>query len=197
MNALPAAAVMAGLVPAIHVFLPVAPKRDVDARGTSAFHARLRRAMRGHDDARREGFIVIAVLWILGALATLVSIYAIYVIDSAASFAAHDDRLRAEGLVSGALELTVYRLKAADARPTHGSFDFRLGQANMAVEFRPETARVDLNTAPKELFVALHSSRPWGRATATRNITPTGSSLGERARERATTPSLSLIRWRD
>ena len=44
--------------------------------------------------ARREGFIVIAVLWILGALATLVSIYAIYVIDSAASFAAYDDRLR-------------------------------------------------------------------------------------------------------
>jgi general secretion pathway protein K len=104
---------------------------------------------------RREGFIVIAVLWILGALATLVSIYAIYVIDSAASFAAYDDRLRAEALVSGAIELTAYRLKAVDPRPTHGSFDFRLGQADMAVEFRPETARVDLNTAPKELFVSL------------------------------------------
>src|SRR5215471_17895395 len=115
----------------------------------------LRRAMCRHDDAPRQGFIVIAVLWILGALATLVSIYAIYVIDSAASFAAYDDRLRAEALVSGALELTVYRLRAADARPSHGSFEFRLGQANVAVEFLPETARVDLNTAPKELFVAL------------------------------------------
>ena len=146
--------------------------------------------------ARREGFIVIAVLWILGALATLVSIYAIYVIDSAASFAAYDDRLRAEALVSGALELTVYRLKAADARPSHGSFNFRLGQANMAVEFRPETARVDLNTAPKELFVSL-SSRPLGRAAATPNITPTGLSPGERARERATTPSVSLTRPHD
>ena len=145
---------------------------------------------------RREGFIVIAVLWILGALATLVSIYAIYVIDSAASFAAHDDRLRAEALVSGALELTVYRLKAADARPSHGSFNFRLGQANMAVEFRPETARVDLNTAPKELFVSL-SSRPLGRAAATPNITPTGLSPGERARARATTPSASLTKPRD
>jgi general secretion pathway protein K len=155
MNAAPAAAVMAGLVPAIHVFLPVAPKGDVDARNEC-----------GHDDGGREGFIVIAVLWILGALATLVSIYAIYVIDSAASFAAYDDRLRAEALVSGALELTVYRLKGADARPSHGSFDFRLGQANVAVKYLPETARVDLNTAPKELFVALFETMGARRSDA-------------------------------
>jgi general secretion pathway protein K len=116
--------------------------------------------------SRREGFIVIAVLWILGALATLVAIYAIYVIDSAASFAAYDDRLRAEALVSGALELTAYRLKAADSHPSHGKFDFRLGHANVAVEFRPETARVDLNTAPKELFVALFEAMGARRSDA-------------------------------
>jgi general secretion pathway protein K len=116
--------------------------------------------------AAREGFIVIAVLWILGALAALVSIYAVYMIDSAASFAAYDERLRAEALVSGALELTAYRLKAAEPHPSHGKFDFRLGHANVAVEFRPETARVDLNAAPKELFAALFEAEGTRRSDA-------------------------------
>ena len=31
----------------------------------------------------RDGFIIVAVLWILGALATLATIYAVYVIDTA------------------------------------------------------------------------------------------------------------------
>jgi hypothetical protein len=38
---------MAGLVPAIHVF--VSTKKDVDARDISAFTRVFRRAMRGHD----------------------------------------------------------------------------------------------------------------------------------------------------
>ena len=34
-------------------------------------------------------------------------------------------------------------------------FSFRLGQANVAVEFRSEAARIDLNAAPKQLLVGL------------------------------------------
>ena len=103
------------------------------------------------------GFISIAVLWILGALSALVSIYAVYVINTASALAVYDDNLRAEAIVSAAVELTAYQQQATsiELRPTSGSLSFRLGQANVAVEFRSEAARIDLNTAPKQMLVGL------------------------------------------
>jgi general secretion pathway protein K len=105
----------------------------------------------------REGFIVVAVLWMLGALATLASIYAVYVINTATAMGVNDQRLQAEGLMTAALELTTYRLTSMDAddRPSRGDFAFRLGRAAVAVEFRSEAGRVDLNSAPKELLAGL------------------------------------------
>jgi general secretion pathway protein K len=104
-----------------------------------------------------DGFIVVAVLWILGALATLASIYAVYVINTATSMSVNKDRLQAEALVTAALELTAYRVTAVgtDNRPSRGEFLFRLGNANVTVEFKSETGRIDLNMAPKELLVGL------------------------------------------
>jgi general secretion pathway protein K len=104
-----------------------------------------------------DGFIAVVVLWILGALSMLVSIYAVYVINTASAFGAYDDHLKAEALVSAALELTAYQQQSASAlsRPTHGSFSFHLGRANVAVEFCSEAARIDLNAAPKQLLVGL------------------------------------------
>ncbi|HEV3395885.1 MAG TPA: type II secretion system protein GspK [Xanthobacteraceae bacterium] len=105
----------------------------------------------------RDGFIVVAVLWILGALATLASIYAVYVINTATAMGVNDDRLQAEGLVTAALELTTYRLTSTDAdnRPSRGDFVFRLGRAGVTVDFRSEAGRIDLNKAPKELLAGL------------------------------------------
>jgi general secretion pathway protein K len=109
--------------------------------------------------AKPDGFIIVAVLWILGALATLASIYAVYVVDTAAAFGVHDDRLQAEAIVSAGLELTVYQMTAtADERPTRGTFNVRLGSANVAVDFRSEAARIDLNSAPKELLAGLFAA---------------------------------------
>jgi len=59
--------------------------------------------------------VIVAVLWILGALATLASVYAVYVIDTATAFRAHDDQVEAEGLVSAALELTALQVSAQRA----------------------------------------------------------------------------------
>src|SRR5262249_26438679 len=106
---------------------------------------------------RRDGFIVVAVLWMLGALATLASIYAVYVINTATAMGVNDDRLQAEGLMQAALELTAYRLTATDMenRPSRGDFAFRLGRAAVRVDFRSEAGRIDLNSAPKELLAGL------------------------------------------
>jgi len=104
-----------------------------------------------------EGFIVVAVLWILAALATLASVYAIYVSNTVSAARVNDDRIQAQALVSAALELTAYQLTAADeeTRPSRGTFGFRMGGAGVAVEFRSEAARIDLNAAPKELLAGL------------------------------------------
>ena len=119
----------------------------------------LRRRVRSTGQGR-DGFIVVAVLWMLGAFATLASIYAVYVINTATAMGVNDERLQAEGLMTAALELTAYRLSAVDAddRPSRGDFTFRLGRAAVAVDFRSETGRVDLNMAPKELLAGLFAS---------------------------------------
>ena len=112
-----------------------------------------------------DGFIVVAVLWILAALATLATIFSMYVINTATAFTVHDERLQAEGLARAALELSVYRATAAPQgqTATRGTFLFRLGNALVNAEFVSEAARIDLNAAPKELlsglFAGLGASR--------------------------------------
>ncbi|MBV9955858.1 MAG: general secretion pathway protein GspK, partial [Pseudolabrys sp.] len=98
-----------------------------------------------------------AVLWILAALATLASIYAVYVTNAATGMGVNEERVQAEQLITAALELTAYRLTAvdADSRPSRGNFVFRLGHADIAVEFTSEIGRIDLNMAPKELLAGL------------------------------------------
>ena len=104
-----------------------------------------------------DGFILVAVLWILGGLAVLAAIYALYVVNAAVSVDVNNDRIQADASVSGALELTAYYLGAVkpQERPSSGSFNFRVGSSNVAVEFVSEAARIDLNSAPKEMLAGL------------------------------------------
>lgn len=108
----------------------------------------------------RDGFIIVAVLWILMALATLASVYSIYVSNSALAVSVMDGRLQAQELVSASLELTAYRLTVPKdtVRPTRGQFAFRLGRANVVVNYSSETARLDLNAAPKPLLAGFFMS---------------------------------------
>jgi len=109
-----------------------------------------------HSHVGSDGFIAVAVLWILAAMAALASIYTIYVVDTAAAVSFHDDRVRIEALTSAALELTAYRLAASlPSGPTAGHFSVRLGQATVTTDFRSEAARIDLNAAPKQLLAGL------------------------------------------
>jgi general secretion pathway protein K len=103
-----------------------------------------------------DGFIVVAVLWILAALATLAMTYGIYVKATAFALADYDVRLQAQGLAMAAVELAVYRLtENPQAQPAQGGFAFRLGNAAVAVDFRSESGRIDLNFAPRQLLVGL------------------------------------------
>jgi general secretion pathway protein K len=133
---------------------------------------RVHKTNRAPNSSACDGFIIIAVLWILVALATLASIYSIYINNSALAVSGMDDGLQAEALVSAGLELTAYRLavpkdkdknkdndKDKDAqRSTRGQFVFRLGRANVTVNYSSETARIDLNAAPKVLLAGFFAA---------------------------------------
>ena len=124
-----------------------APKPPPDAAPVAG--AKRRRA--------EDGFILVAVLWILGGLSVLAAVYAVYVVNTAASVSVNNDRLQADASISAALELTSYYLGAVkkDERPGSGQFSFHVGSANVGVNFISEAARIDLNTAPKPLLAGL------------------------------------------
>ena len=110
-----------------------------------------------HFDCGRDGFIVVAALWILGALAALASIYSVYVANAAISVAVNDDARRADAVLTSALELTAYQVTATPPkdRPSRGRFEFRINGASAVVEFCSEAARIDLNKASKDVLVGL------------------------------------------
>lgn len=106
-----------------------------------------------------NGFIIVAVLWILAALATVAGIYAFYVRETAAAFGGHVDRLHAQTLAHAAVELAAYRMLAATDRAlARGGFSFRAANAQISIDIQPESGRIDLNAAPKEVLAGLFSS---------------------------------------
>jgi general secretion pathway protein K len=122
------------------------------------------------------GFILVAVLWIIAALAALAAIFSVYVANTAVSLSLNNNAVQTEALVLASLELTAYQVTppqqqgglpgqppgqtAPAARPNpdvppppaRGDFSFRLGHANVAVSFLPEAARIDLNAASPQLM---------------------------------------------
>jgi general secretion pathway protein K len=111
---------------------------------------------RARRPASQRGFVIVAVLWILVALSSLAMIFSVYLSVSARALAASDTGLQTEALISASAELTAYRLSLAhDKKPSHGSFRFRMDDADVNVAFLSEAARIDLNFAPKEVLAGL------------------------------------------
>ncbi len=108
-------------------------------------------------DRPERGFVLVAVLWLLAALALLVTIFTVHLSASARAVSLNDGALKTEALVSAGVELAAYRLQSADKdkRPPDGAFHVRLSGTDISVSFITEAARVDLNAAPKELLSGL------------------------------------------
>ncbi|MFG1293596.1 hypothetical protein V5F32_23575 [Xanthobacter oligotrophicus] len=109
---------------------------------------------------QRDGFILVAVLWILAALASFVAIFSSYVSASATTAAVRNEGAIASGLANAAVELAAHRLLAGpkDKRPTHGDISFRMRSAQVSALFRDEAARIDLNAAPREVLAGLFTA---------------------------------------
>ncbi len=110
-----------------------------------------------HDRLSERGFVIVAVLWLLAALASLAMIFSVYLANSARALSLNDRALQTEALVSACVELAAYQLRLAseDARPASGSFHTQLNGVELSVSFVSEAARIDLNAAPKELIKGL------------------------------------------
>jgi general secretion pathway protein K len=106
------------------------------------------------------GFVLVAVLWILAALATLASIYSSYTVNTAAASRVADDRVQAEASIRAGVEMAVFRQLALPekARLVRGGLDMRVGRTGVAVRFRSEGARIDLNAAPSDLLTGLFTA---------------------------------------
>lgn len=118
----------------------------------------------GHERSDRpkgeSGFILVAVLWILAALAALAASYSIYVGDAASAIQVNDDRLQIRNAISSGIELTALKLLiGADSdRQPKGAFTVRLARSTIDVSFISESARIDLNAAPKGLLEGMFAA---------------------------------------
>ena len=104
-----------------------------------------------------DGFVLVAVLWMLAALAALASAYAVFAVETAPSAALPEQRLQAEAALRAGVELCAYRQLSwpRASRPDAGAFSTQVGIARVDVVYRSETGRVDINSAPPELLAAL------------------------------------------
>jgi len=107
-----------------------------------------------------RGFVLVATLWLLAALATLAAIYSTYTLNAATASHVPDQRLQAEEAIRSGVELAAYQALAVPetARPSHGAFSAELGATRIVVAYQSEAARIDLNAAPVDLIGGLFAS---------------------------------------
>lgn len=107
-----------------------------------------------------RGFIVVATLWLLAALAGLILVGSVYMTQSAIALSAFDAATQLQMISTGGIELAAYQLSgvAPEARPSRGSFTFRLANARVAVEYQSEAARINLNMAPRSTIAGLFTA---------------------------------------
>ena len=125
---------------------------------------------RKYAQGSRDGFVLIAVLWILAALAGLIGAYVAYALTMAQSADFYLRRVETDAALSGALELAVYDLTRMDPtrRPPEGVLDYRFGDARAQVRYASETLRLDLNKASLESLTSFLAEKGGGRAFAER-----------------------------
>jgi general secretion pathway protein K len=112
--------------------------------------------------ANERGFVLVAALWLVAALAVLAGAYARYADNVAVSARLHADDFQIEAAERSAIEMAVQRLngtpKTRPVRALRGKFAFPIGSAEVEVAFVSEAARIDLNNAPASMLAKLFAN---------------------------------------
>lgn len=102
-----------------------------------------------------DGFVIVAVLWILTALATLAMVYSIFVSNTALALTGATDRVQTDAAFRAAIEMTCHRILNGDAGPGVGRIALRVGSVDITATYVSEAARIDLNFASRDLLAGL------------------------------------------
>jgi general secretion pathway protein K len=107
-----------------------------------------------------RGFIVVAALWLLAALAALTLVGSAYMTQSAIALTAFDTTTQLQMISTAGIELAAYQLSGAtpEMRPSHGGFTFGLANAKVTVEYQSEAARININMAPRSMIARLFAA---------------------------------------
>jgi general secretion pathway protein K len=97
-----------------------------------------------------DGFILVAALWIIAALATLAVIFSIYLANTAVSLSTSDDTIQSEALVFASLALTAYQTSVPkpDGPQQAGSQQAGSEQAGSQTRANPNTSQPQTRNAP-------------------------------------------------
>jgi general secretion pathway protein K len=110
-------------------------------------------------EPRDDGFLIVAVLWIVAMLATLVVMYSFFTRQATDEMLALGERAQALALAESGVELAVYQITAnPQVRPAAGRFSFRQGRALVNVAFTSENSRINLNFASKQVLAGLFTA---------------------------------------
>ena len=108
----------------------------------------------------RDGFIIVAVLWILIALATLASVFSIYLANSAVAIAVKDDAVQNELLVSSSLEFVAYQLLAPNENQNQNQNQSQ--NQNQNPESKSEIrAKIKITSRHAERSASAPAKPPW------------------------------------
>lgn len=124
--------------------------------------------MRKH--ARRNGVILVAVLWLLVFLAALAVALRMVLASSAQSAVALESSAMIRALAAGGLELAAARIRATeegDRQQTAFTATYDNGEAALSVTAVSEGGRVDLNVADSALLTAVFMAGGLNRDAAT------------------------------
>jgi general secretion pathway protein K len=126
----------------------------------------------------QRGSVLVAVLVLVGLLALVTAVALRSLMAGANAGAAFVEGVRAEELGRSGIEFLVGRMANGLEPAAAGTGAFSLGPAEVSLRYRDESARIDLNLAPRELLAGLFGA------------------LGADPRTAAESAEI-IVRWRD
>lgn len=114
---------------------------------------------------KQDGFIIVAVLWMVAALAVLAAIFTRFALTTAIATTVHEDRLQAEAMMQAGVELAALQITATDSKARPGGGNSVAASPDIVPGQQPAQAAASLGASKRPTKGAF--SFRLGRAAAT------------------------------
>lgn len=124
----------------------------------------------GRHTVPRDGFALVAVLWLLALLTALATVAAVMSVTHRRAAERMGESIRADALCDSALRVELLHLFAPatpDVQVTIGNpFGVSVPEGTAQVTLERDSGKIDLNTAPKALLYTFFASNGWTEAVS-------------------------------